>query len=76
MRLKWKKKSQSLSSHQEDQKNKEMEGLEIRNEEEFMTQESKRKGNAMDGNRKPKKMKFLRLVNWGEDGGSTPSSQL
>ena len=41
-----------------------------------MRQESKRKGNALDGKRKPTKMKFSRLVNWGEDGGSPPSSQL
>ena len=30
----------------------------------------------MEGRRKPKKMKFARLVNWGENEGSTPSSQL
>jgi hypothetical protein len=30
-----------------------------------MRQEFKRKGNALDGKRKPMKMKFLRLGNWG-----------
>ena len=40
-----------------------MEELEISNEEEFMRQESKRKGNALDGKREPKKIKFSRLVN-------------
>ena len=73
---KFKKKegSQPGSSQMEDKRSKELGELEIANEEDHLRQESKRKGNVLDGRKKPKRMKFARLVHLCENEGSTPSS--